>query len=127
MGTQYGAVGGTSVTISGAVTTALPQPGSGQTIVTKYVENANTGTTVHTVTAGKIFYCQGVTLSCNSAADMGITVAGTKVLTGQVTTAQSVTFHGGIIFSATAGQAIAVTGIGAAENSATIWGIEVTA
>lgn len=114
-----------NVVISGGVQSTLPSLPTGATQITKYLANANTGTTIHTVTAAKTFYCLGATLSCNSAAEMGLSVAGTATISGQVTTASSVVFTGGIIFTATAGQAITLTGIGAAENSGTIWGYEI--
>lgn len=124
MGGTYNS-GSSSIVGSVTTTQTLPSLPTGATQITKYIANANTGTTIYTVTAGKTFYCFGVTLSCNSATEMGLSVAATQVLSGQVTTAASVVFTGGIVFTATAGQAITISGIGAAENSASIWGYEV--
>lgn len=57
----------TQVTISGAVTSTVPQLSSAQTVINKY-NACNGGTqTVHTVTAGKTFYLMGASTYLNVA------------------------------------------------------------
>lgn len=69
MGVGYGAVGGTSISISGSITTTpnISQPASSQTL--KSINNICNGSsqTVYTPAAGKTFYLFGANLTVNSA------------------------------------------------------------
>jgi len=116
-----------TVTIVGGQ--SLPQPTSSQTLITKCIIAGNTGTTIHTVTAGKTFYCTGFVLGGNGAAAAKITVAGTDVIGFFVNATAGegcVPLSGGILFSATAGQTIVVNwAVGAGTVNAGIWGYEV--
>jgi len=112
------------VTINGGVTSSLPTPSLNQTIVTKYIYNQATGTVIHTTTAGKTFYCLGMTMILNGAAShCGVSVDGTQVLKTQLDAGvTNVVLQGGILFSCPATKQITLT----SGSNATInmWGYE---
>jgi len=120
----------TTVTISGAVTTTpnLVAPLATQSLVNAVLHQAADGSTIYTVTAGKTFYCLGFSVGCNTASAGSLSVAGTRKISWFLNAVNGEGFcsfgHNGIIFTATAGQAITVT-VGAANVDATLWGYEV--
>ena len=119
-----------AVNVTGTVTAAaaLPTVGTGQTLVRGSVSAAATGTTVYTVTAGKTFYCTGITYS-NSAAGGALasltinSVAGRFPFNGVVGIGQCL--NGGILFSCPATATIVlVHNSGGSNVNCAVWGYE---
>lgn len=121
-----------NTTVSGNVTTTigsigLPAPTANQTIVSKYIEAAATGTTIHTVTAGKTFYCTGYIIGTKSGTPTlaGIVVNGVRVSSITFLQNTSQVVSGGILFVATTGQVITNYYDGAGTTAdVSIWGFE---
>lgn len=99
----------------------------GATPICKYVYQVNTGTTIHTVTAGKTFYLMGYSLNAGAAGDQGITVNGTQICKYYMAAnAINNVAASKPIASAAATQTIVLThGAGAGQGIATIWGYEI--
>lgn len=114
--------GNVSSTISGL----LPSPSATQTIISKTTPvNSATNTTIHTVTAGKTFYCTGVLISSGAIANVGIQVDGTDVIITQLLAQSAVSGTGGVLFTAAATKIVrATTNSGGSNCTVSIWGYE---
>lgn len=119
----------TAVTISGAVATGMTGVATTQTQVNKTTGWVATGTTIHTVTAGKTFYCLGVSVSSKGATcNWHIDTDGTAQIYGRVKADQTANQNvsgSGILFTCPATKAITLVHDEVGSNtSATIWGYE---
>lgn len=113
-----------SSTIAGTVSQGLGIPATGQTVITKLVAAAADGTEIHPVTAGKTFYCYGVSFGSTAAQTCGIKVAGTMRLQTNISANAPHLMSGGVLFSATTAQSITVYSAGGSMY-VSIWGVEV--
>lgn len=124
---QFVQSGNTSITGQINVASGLPTPTAAQTPVQASVNNQNNGATVYTVTSGKTFYCTGAHISSISTnVTCILSVAGTqKLYTVALTGIRcEQVFSGGVLFTATSGQTITISGAGATSNCCDIWGWE---
>lgn len=127
MALTFNGINQSQIAITGGVSTVPYGLSAGQTLICKNANAVANDTTVHTVTAGKTFYCLGCVLANGGATALqNIKVAGTVVVSSVVQASNSSPcLTGGIIFSATSTQAITVTGAGAVANYCTLWGYEI--
>jgi hypothetical protein len=88
---------------------SLPQPTNGQTVITATAINQASGSTVYTVPAGKIFYCTHCSLASGGNSQMHVLVAATETLFANCPANDTKVLTGGILFLATAAQAITFT------------------
>lgn len=120
--------GSVNVSTNVAVTPSLNQPLPSQTVITRFQYLASTGAVIYTVPAGKTFYCTGALLeTVVTGADIRIAVAGVDTIRCLTQGASiPIRLSGGILFQATAGQAITlVHAAGASNGVGNIWGFEV--
>lgn len=135
MGMQFG--GANVVVNSGSVTATiagnLPAPSASQSLINKCdfgTIGTATSRTIHTVTAGKTFYCLGISVGSGSTAgNYRIKSDGTVVDRGIIGTGFSpCSKSGGVLFTTAATKAITIdleSGGDTAATSTIIWGYEV--
>jgi hypothetical protein len=113
--------------LNGTVSQALAIPATGQTLKQgSVVSNTATGFTVYTVTAGKTFYCTGLSVGCGSTLNGYFVADGANKCIFMLSAQTSMSMGGGILFSASGGSNITVTHNGAgAHCQASVWGYEV--
>ena len=118
-----------TTSVSGSVTTTvtglgLPKPSSTQTLVHAAVFDANAGTTIYTVPAGKRFYCLGFSIDCDEGGYMRLTLNGNNLFGGVRTLSAvgvaTVVRSGGILLTAEAGDVISFGPMSVADVD--IWG-----
>jgi hypothetical protein len=87
--------GNVTAIITSGVTTSLPSPTVAQTIIQKGGSGQANGATIHTVTAGKTFYCTMVLIAGSGAGTFGVTATGVSLLNQIVGSNDRVVITGG--------------------------------
>lgn len=117
----------TNVTVTGSVSTTafLPDANTSQTLVMATKQDGNDNDNIYTVTAGKVFYCLGVSIASTNAGRVGIHNDGTLILNTSGAAAWSNTFTGGVLFTVAATKSITIhSSAGATNAHITLWGFE---
>lgn len=114
--------GNVTTTISGN----LPSPSGTQTLVRAHISGGSNGSALYTVTAGKTFYCLGLSFDSSTDSSQSLTIDGTAtqfpVIVGTVKT--KIVFTGGILFSLGATKSITVATNAASSIYCSMWGYE---
>lgn len=129
MSFTFNGLSGAAVTISGTTTAnGLFAPSATQTPVIGSAIGQNDGTTVYTATAGKTFYCTGLSINSNNV-NVGSTLSvnGTARFrcSGGTATTANMSLSGGVLFTLAATTSCTISGAGAAQNTCVVWGYEV--